>query len=464
MKYIPRILVVLLLTINCTFGQSYTATYGSAYAGSSGIRNNPAASVNSAFKWEVTPFSVQTKASTNSFSLSKNELSFIPDSMNRFFHHNVDVSLLNVLYKLNPSSAFAFNLRARAYNHIRTAPVSGSNSISSIQDFMSMNNNHAYLDGVVTHNGWIQADLNYSRVINENYNSRLTAGATLQIHKNISGAFARIGKLSYLESKFPSDTVYTFTAGSAALAYSSNYDGSAPGAGSPVKEFLKNSLTSLGISFGIEYLLYNEFTNNYQQNNVLNYQWKIGIAIMDLGANRFKPSEYASQFRNLNPGITDNSLDNKLLNTLLGNDFRDSLATVFSNGEAITNNFKIGNPTRLVVNVDRSFGNGLYINGDLNINLHGSSNSRKLLTREINLLTITPRWETLSWGVYLPVQFNSQKQFHIGAAIKAGPLMIGLHNIQWIKDIRNLSGGGYLMLRIHPFNKKRLLNKLDCPE
>lgn len=443
--------------------QGYTSTYGSAYAGSTGIRNNPAAAVNSAYNWDLTLFTAQAKLSTNSLYMRNDSVWLTKPFKNRFLHNNTDLSLLNFLYKPNNKHAFAVNLRARTYNHIRTEPISASDTIYNIHDFMVENRTTPFLEGFVTHTGWLEADLNYGRVLNETYNSKLTGGITLQIMKGISGAFTRINKLSYLENKTSTDTVYTFITGGGTFGYSSNYDEPANTSNSAAG-FIKNSLNSLGLSLGIEYLLYAENNNSYQQNNALNYQWKIGIALLDLGANKFKSGEYSSQFRNINPGITDIAMDAKFANIESSRDLRDSLATVFSTTEPIGDRFKIGNPTRLIINVDRSFGNNLYLNTDLSINLHGTSGFKRLLSRELNLLTVTPRWETLNWGFYLPIQYNSQNQFHIGAAFKAGPLTLGLHNLQWVKQIKNLSGGGYLMLSIHPFNKKKVISKLDCPE
>lgn len=443
--------------------QSYTSTYGSAYAGSTGIRNNPAASINSAYKWDLTMLTVQAKVSTNSLFMRNDSVWLTHPLKNRFLHNNVDVSLLNFLYKPNNKHAFAFNLRGRSYNHVRTEPIRASDSIYSIHDFMVQNRTTPFLEGFVTHTGWLEGDFNYSRVLSENYNSKLTGGITVQVMKSLSGAFARLNKLSYLENKTSTDTLYTFISGGGAFGYSSNYDEDPSGSTSS-NNFVKNSLTNVGLSLGVEYLLYSENGNVYQQNNALNYQWKIGVSLMDLGANKFKSGEYGSQFRNINSGITDITMDRKFTNIESGRDLRDSLATIFTTSEPLDSRFKIGNPTRLVINVDRSFGNNLYLNTDLSINLHGTSRFRKLLSRELNLLTLTPRWETINWGFYLPIQYNSQKQFHIGAAIKTGPLVIGLHNLQWVKQIKNLSGGGYLMLSIHPFNKKKVISKLDCPE
>jgi hypothetical protein len=466
MKTTPQscITVILLLLCFCTYAQSYQSTYGSAYAGSTGIRNNPAASVNSAFTWDLTLFTAQARVSTNTMYMRNDSILFNNEYKNRFLHNNIDVSLLNFLYKPNNNQAFSFNLRARSYNHVRALPLSSNDSITTINDFLRQNRNTPFMEGFFTHSGWIQADLNYSQVLHEDSRSRLTGGATVQIMKNISGAFGRISKLTYAESVFPPDTIYTLTGGGGNFGYSSNYDETSSGTSSTMKDFLKGTKMGLGLSLGIEYLVYAEKQSQYQQNNPLNYTWKIGVSLMDLGASRYTSSEFSSQFRNVNPNITGTTIDNKFTNIETGRQLRDSLATIFATAEALPNTFKIGSPTRLIINVDRSLGNNLFMNADLNVNLHGTSNYGRLLTRELNLLTITPRWETLNWGFYLPVQFNSQKQFHVGAALKAGPLVVGIQNLQWARGIKNLSGGGYVMLSIHPFNKQKVISKLDCPE
>ena len=67
------------------------------------------------------------------------------------------------------------------------------------------------------HTGWLEGDLNYSQVLAENSDSRLTGGVTLQIMKAISGAYLRINRLSFLESKNANDTSYTFTEGNERL-------------------------------------------------------------------------------------------------------------------------------------------------------------------------------------------------------------------------------------------------------
>ncbi|GAC1530673.1 MAG: hypothetical protein NVS3B15_09630 [Sediminibacterium sp.] len=451
--------------------QGYQGIHGSPYAGSTGIRNNPAAAVSSAYKWDLTLFSAQAKISTNTLYLSgfsfgsqdSTALKVTQGYSSRFLHNNIDFSLLNFHYKLSERSAVAFNLRARSYNHVKTYPVNSADTIYSVHDFFAANNNTPFLDGFATHTAWLEADLNYSQVLAESNTSKLTGGITLQVMKGASGAFGKVNRVSYLATKNGTDTTYSLTNGGGSFGYSSNYDETTAG-NAAVKNFLKNTFTRVGLSLGMEYLVYDTDDDSYAGNNNLNYTWKIGVALMDIGANAYKSSRYSSMVRAPNTNITDRTLDAKLSGVQSMREFHDSLATLFAVNQSIGEQFLISNPTRLVINIDRPLGHNLYVNGDLSLNFFAASSYQKLRTRELNLLTITPRWETLAWGVYLPVQYNTQGQVWVGAALKLGPLLIGLHNIKWLQKIEGLNGGGYLMLDLHPFNKKKVTGKLDCPK
>ncbi|MES2328632.1 MAG: hypothetical protein V4539_03450 [Bacteroidota bacterium] len=444
--------------------QGYQALHGSGLTGSTAVFNNPAASVTSAYKWDLTLFSAQVKLSNNSMylknfpSTSSTELTMKEGFQSRFLHTNLDVSLLNFLYKIDNEHAVNFGIRARTYSHIKTMPFQYSDSIFSPHSFFIANRATPYLQGFGTHTGWLEADLNYSQVLFENSNSKLSGGLTLQIMKGLSGAYVKVNKITYLESKSATDTSFVFTGGGGAMAYSANYDESS------FKDVYKKSLGALGLSVGIEYMTYNTDANAYGNNN-LNYDWKIGLSLMDLGANSFTPSIASGQYYNPVANVSDADLDAKLSYVRDTKEFRDSLSTIFAANADITDNYRISNPTRLILNIDKNFGRNLYVNGELSMNFYSTSNYAKLRTRELNLLTITPRWETVGLGAYLPIQYNTQGQLWVGLAIKAGPLVVGFHDLGLLfKKDPYVNGGGYLLLSIHPFSRKKIIGKMDCPE
>ncbi len=442
--------------------QGYHALHGSAYAGSTAVFNNPAAAVHSAYKWDLTLFATQAKLSTNAAFFDQSDpnntgLVLRDGYFSRHLHANVDMSLVNFLYKIDNQKAFNGSLRVRSYNHTKTLPVNYVDStVRSFNDFLITNRNTPFMEGFATHVAWLQGDLTYAQVIAENSYSKLSAGVTLQIMKNMSGAFGKVSKISYLEDKSGLDTAYTFTNGRGAFAYSANYENN-----ETFKDFLKKSSTSFGLSIGAEYLVYNTDKTEGSNNN-LNYNWKIGLSIMDIGGHSFKASPSSRQGYQPNSNITDSQIEAKIEGAQNMDDLSDSIATLFTGTSAITDNFSISHPTRMIINVDKSLGNHFYVNGEISMNFYSTSSHNKLYTRELNLFTVTPRWETIGFGAYLPVQFNTQGQLWVGAAIKLGPLVAGIHNLGWMKKSPNVSGGAYLLLSIHPFNKKKVVSKLDC--
>ena len=117
--------------------QGYQAIHGSPYAGSTSIFNNPASSVHSAYKWDLTLFSTQAKNSTESFflknfSLANQDSAYLTmkDGYSSKFEHAIfDLSLFNFLYKIDNNHAIGFNLRGRSYNHSKSLPINYVDSI-----------------------------------------------------------------------------------------------------------------------------------------------------------------------------------------------------------------------------------------------------------------------------------------------------------------------------------------------
>lgn len=461
-----RIVFLLLLafSISGAFSQGYQALHGSAFAGSTAIFNNPASSLHSAYHWDFTLFSFQAKVSSNSpyinnFSIRHQDNAYLTmksDLASKYLHGNTDISLFNIAYRPSKKQAFSIGGRVRGYVHAKTAPFVYNDSIQSLHDFLVYNDHTPYLDGFVTHAGWIELDLNYSRLLWENNHASLSGGITLQIMKGVSGFYTRLNKFNYLETKSSSDTTFYLTSGSGEAAYATTY------AQNSLKDLLKQAHMGLGLSLGVEYLSYLDDNPDGLPNNNLNYNWKIGASIMDIGANRFMPNDNSSRFSGPDPTIPDNALDQKLNNVQNAQQLKDSLSTIFANISTITDQFKIGLPTRLILNIDKNLGNHFYVNGELSMNFYSTSSYRRLNTRELNLLTITPRWETIAWGAYLPIQYNTQGQLWMGAAVKLGPLVLGLHNIGVFARNPSINGGGYLLLSIHPFSKAKVISHLDC--
>lgn len=473
------LLVTLPASVMCACcAQSYHAFNGSSFAGVTSMYNNPASIVNQGYKWDVTLFGVQATSTNTAFVVYNNSRGhFNTDSVTgdvspgghpRYLHAVTDVNILNARYSINSKNAVAFGLRLRSYNHIKAAPFNYSDTTTTLQSFLHQNNTINYIDGYGVFAGWAEINLAYSRVLFHSSASSLSAGITLSYIKSLSGAYVQLKHASYAElTNNNGDKIYTLTGGGAGIAYSSNYlltnDNNTTAQN--IHNFIKSAPSSFSFDIGAEYLLKNN--GDDVPVNALNYDWKIGVSIMDIGHNSFNPIDGSVTLSNPLP-FTDAALQKKLTHIHNIMELRDSLSGLFTTATPLTNPFSISMPTRLIISVDHTLGNYFAVNGEVSLNFYSSLPAIKLHTREINLLTIIPRWETQAWGLYLPVQYNTQGLLWVGAAVKLGPLLVGVHNLnifKWLKaGQQTFNGGAYMLLSIHPYKKpERKISSSDCP-
>jgi hypothetical protein len=445
------------------WAQSYHALNGSPYAGSTSRFNNPAAPIMGAYSWEFSPLSYQISLSSNSLFLDTAAFRVRPGLMNHFVHGNTDIGILNGMFKIGSRWAISAGIRGRSYNHYKTQPINIVDTTSSLFSFLKDNRSTPNIGGYITHSGWLEGDINVSTLLLSNESGRLSVGATLQIMKGISGAYLSLRQVTYQEFTNGPDTSYIFTGGSGKFGYNYLYD-QANNIQS-FKDVLQQSLTSLGASIGVEYMHYNANADENIRKSPLAYNWKLGISILDIGANRYKYAGPSRNFGDPKFPISDAQIENAFMGANNLPDLVDSVSSLFNTATPVSGIFKISLPTKLVVNFDKKIYKGVYVNANVNLNLVSDESAKKWRTREINLVTLTPRWENEWFGIYLPVQLTSQGEAWLGAAVKIGPLTMGVHNFEWTKSLSkepSLRGGGYLTLSVHPFNRKKILTNLDC--
>jgi hypothetical protein len=222
------------------------------------------------------------------------------------------------------------------------------------------------------------------------------------------------------------------------------------------------------VDLGIEYIKKAETISNFgDEDNYYDYEWKLGAAVLDLGHNRFTYSNESRYIGNPRENITAEDIERAFTNIDGIAGFNDSLVNVASGIRELTGNYKIINPARLVVNFDKYLYGSFFVNGEVSFNLAALAGQEKLSVSEMNLITVTPRWETRRWGVYLPMLYNTEKQFWIGGAFKAGPLLLGVHNWANVFAKNKMhNGGAYLALVISPGKLTGLHREkgINCPD
>jgi hypothetical protein len=462
------------------FAQNYHAIQGSSYAGALGVHNNPASIVNTPFSWDIALFGAQLTNSTNAFvihdysllsSPANSKYSFREGEYSRFDKLNFNLNLFNTRIALNRKHSIAFGVNLRSHSNIETGNYNFIDTIKTTGDFFLLNENNTVLNEKLVSSSWLEGFLTYSRTIYDNETGRLNAGVTVRVSRGISGAFANLNSGQFSKAIINNKPFYTVDNASLVYGYSHNYDQWTKG--NSTSQNLKNfvfGFTEGGASLdaGIEYLVKPQGTLSFNDDaeDYYDYDWKFGLSLLDIGFNQYKYGKESRSINAVKTNITNLILDKKFDSTI--NSFKklnDSLSTIVDQNN-LGGVFKIANPMRLVINIDRYFYSNFYINAEISLNFPSSFLKKYIRVKEVNLITVTPRWETKKLGAYLPIQFNNQNQFWIGAAFKAGPLLIGVHNLANVFSKSSMqNGGGYIALifRAPKELQGKRDKKLDCP-
>ncbi len=318
----------------------------------------------------------------------------------------------------------------------------------------------------MANNAWMELYGSYGLTLWDREANKLSGGITLKILRGMSGAFAKVKDIGVVSESQNDNQIYKIVAGSARYGYSANYG---TFDSFQASDLFAGSKTSFAIDLGVEYLIKTQaVTSVYDETDENDYEWKIGFSLLDLGFNKYTYGTESRAAASLKDDVSSFVLQEKFSEITDVSSFNDSLATIVNQSEALTGNFKVKNPVRAVINIDRYVSGNFYVNGELSVNLVSGTNDNNIAVKETKLITITPRWETRKLGFYLPVQFTRHGNFWIGGALKAGPLLFGTHNlINAFAKNKYPSGGAYLALIIRPVNffhnKEPRNRQYECP-
>jgi len=456
--------------INGLRAQHYSAIHGSNYSGSIGVYNNPSSIVNTPYKWDLTLFGAQFQAITNSLTGKNFPLYLAPSAkfevadgnFIREAHLNSNIRLLNGRFAINKNHAFAFGANFKSYTQAKTGTVNYNDSVKGARTFLFYNEGNT-LTANMTSSAWLELYGTYAFTLIDNETHRLNVGGTIKILRGLSGAYARVSNVNVNTEIQGSQIINKITGGAA--TYGLSYTHQDDLKFDPAEAFRLSQASAAG-DIGIEYLVKTQAVATvFDEDSYYDYDWKIGISLLDLGWNKYQYGLESRDVSSLRPDISGETLQNKFSTIKTLSAFNDSLATIVDNSNQLAGYFNIYNPARAVINVDRFMWNSFYINGELSINLLKDSKKQNAVV-DSKLLTITPRWERRNFGVYFPVQYTRHGNFWIGGALKAGPLLLGTHNLlNAFSSNAKTSGGAYIAITFRPRDLigQKENKMLNCP-
>lgn len=471
MKFTPKLSLTLFVLTFClmrTVGQQYQAVHGSNYAGSLGVMNNPASALSSPLPWDITLLGLQLKNSTNFFYLEK----YDPTGKNpqlaawiqngeykRRLNTQFNMNLLNARFRTSNRSAISFGMNMRSASLGGSSTYNFVDTILEPNTFLKVNMQNQPLDAFVRSSTWAEAYGSLALNLVDNKHFIWNAGATIKTNMGLAGIHASITNGRFKEYVRPVYNLYEVTTVDLNYGYSANLDFWDPAASttSNLKRFKDQSRRGGSIDLGMEWIIKDqrniELFNNRSQ---YNYTWKLGISLLDLGYAKYAYGLESVKTSGVKPNINGIALARKFDSTITGLDvLNDSIQTAVGQFNTLTGDFRISHPTRLVFNVDRQITDLIYINTELSIPIQALAAATYMQTKDLNLLTITPRRETQKYGVYLPLSITRDGSFWIGAAVKAGPVLFGFHRVPIGTKTSYQNGGAYLAYTISPSEKLR---------
>lgn len=478
----------LLIFINtnfiCVFGQDYRAVQGSSFTGSLSVSNNPASIVHSPFKLDITPFAFQFKHSTNAIviknsnyiSPAKNAEAFLQNGKYKsFLMANQDLRLLNASMRLRNNSAIAFGSSMRSYISANTSSILFQDTAATIRDFMRNNISNTPISSELRAHVWAEIFGSYARTIMENTNAIVNAGITLKVNRGLGAAFVDASNLGISPGTVNNTPGYYLTNGLLNYGYSANIDAldTSTNFKAAQKEFIKNTYSSLGLSLGAEYIVPD---NGAGMGNGYDYSLKIGLSLLDLSTNKYKLSNYSrSAILNKN-NVSDSLIDDFFINVTDPATLADSLGIIAASNNPLTGKFKIFQPTRIVINVDKHIAGNFFINGEVTIPLYSLLGKKQMVANDMNFINLAARMETEKFRIYLPVSINNKMHVWVGGAFRAGPLLFGLHNWASLLGKNKIQdSGGYIAFTFRfkgkngskrdpdQRNTDKMLQQLSCP-
>jgi len=471
---------LLLLLAAGADAQQYTALNGSSFTGSLNVHQNPAAMVNAPGKWDLTLLGIQDKHSTNivqirNYSLLSNpansEYLIQPGKFKRYGRLNANLNLLNGRVALDKKSAVAFGINLRANADVKSSEYDFIDTLGRFEHFFNLNQGAKDMQVNLASSSWLEFYAAYGRTIMENETGRLNAGATVKINRGLSGIFTRLWNGNFIRTFSGTPNRYLVTDAPVNIGYSSNFDRWDPGAsfGSNFRRFISFTETGFSFDLGLEYLVKSQaVTLPYDEEEAYyDYDWKFGVSLLDAGYAQYHFGKYSVGNSVVLPGITDTVMDRKFDSTIYSmKAFKDSLNTAYEFTGTFEGKYRIHHPTHLVFNADRYIGRYYYINIDLSLDMARIVYPDNFRVRDLNLLTVTPRWETRKKGFYMPFYFNNLNQLWVGGAVRMGPVLFGVHNWANLFSKKKMArGGGYLaiILRTNTITAGKTDKRLNCP-
>lgn len=476
-------LILVLLAIASTFGQSGHGLTFDNYNSIYGITINPAFSSESKSRWQINGFSYSNLNFTDVGKISPLSFDYvsIPKGFNGIdygsssssenslnnMHTERDWLWPSVIFKASDRLAFGLLLRSRAFTNY--SDFNGSlfkmlNTGQTVDTYQG-----SILNFTNTSHHWNEVGLNFSYAIVINDFNVVKIGGTAKWLQGM-GALNITGtdfttSLSGDQLSIESGTItYLNTFRSPTNPGIDGFNDIVQGEVTefiltgPVQSFFNEEPTSAQKDFGGDIGLVwelrasgtNRVDRGISESSVNLYKLKLSASVQDLGNITYKNDPNRPGQSVLNDSLTvANSFNENVssfgtnsLIAILRDEATENVTRRQPRGEVV-----VALPTALNVNIDYLINNdkNYYVNFNY---LHPvRENTEAFSNQRMQLLTVTPRLEKPDWSIYVPISYGFETNFAIGIGGRYKYVTAGL-------SIPELGGVNYLYVGFNaPINK-----------
>lgn len=412
---VVSILVIFLLTSVGLSAQSYIGHTIDNYAGVHALTYNPAFVVDSRMRADVNLVSASSFLGSDYFGINvsnvleaedgfefDSEVEKNPKDDNKFFL-NADVLGPSFMFNLTPKSSIGVITRARAFFNVTN--INGELYESLVDGFdMEQSFDFQNQDLAGTAHVWAEIGLVYGRILLDNRNNFLKAGATVKYLQGAGGLYVNSPQL---QGTYNANLQTLSTSGS--LSYGSTVDFD-----NDDIDF-ENLSSGFGIDLGLvyEWRPDGSVSLSRKQNK---YKLKLGVSVTDLGSINYEESTTTTY-------LLDNFVD---ANEFEENDVETALEENYLGDETLED-VSIKLPTALNFLADYHMYKKFYLS--LQGSLAMSDSSESLSNSIINTVTLSPRLETKWFSFYSPISLRQYDGLAWGAGFRLGTLTVGSGSI-----------------------------------
>ncbi len=424
--YLFLFTLLMVATMQSNAQQQYAGYRSSDRMGVNGVFFNPAYIAGNRFKWDVNVFSINAGVGNNNNKFALKGIGSIIKNADSLLYTSTGNNRLNALanvdflgpsamMQLDEKSAVAITTRVRAVVNVLDYDSRLINSIRQQVSFSTFPYSISSSNNQGTRiNAWTEIGASYARVFSGDPAHTFKLGLTLKYLRGTGSAYVNINSLRATLDRDGSGTYVTDATGSIATSSAVDFENL------KFNELLRSTGSGIGGDLG---LIYEFRPNGYNSIDAQNgYKLKLGLAVLDVGGITYKndPQYYSNYAMNIPAGdklyleqFSEKNIDE--VKQILDADVR---FTKIAGG-----NNRIALPTTLLADADYHISQNIYTN--LAVQLGLSAKDKIQNPYYYGNVTLTPRFENKTFGVYVPLNYNPLTHFNAGLSLRAGPFFIG---------------------------------------